>query len=325
MTRLEMETGVANWLNKAAPASQDALTRARIQRFLYDSVRDVLTRSGMEPLRATTATFASVADQDAYGLPLQFSKIDRITDRDNYQTLTERDMGWLRVMQPNPAPSGTPYAWVPYGWQAVQLQPSNASELFVKSSSASDTTQTATIGGFLTGGLARNPTGVTLTGTTAVSFGASITTWEDVRTFSISAVGVGVISLHEDSGAGTTLAQIPIGKTSSRYQSIRLWPTPSAARTYHVDGIAALTDLATDTAAPPCPEDFHETFVFGACMRECARLADGRTAQFEAWYERNIGRMRGWVTDNASLRLVPHAHQTGRSNLGAFYPADGWF
>ncbi len=322
MTRLELETGIAAWLNKAAPASQDALTRARLQRFLNDDIRDVLSRSGMEALRATTTTFASVASQDAYGLPLQFTKIDRIVDRTNRRMLDEKDMDWLRTVEPNPADSGTPYAWVPYGWQAVMIQPTTPSELFVQSSSASDTTQTVNVAGFLDGGLYRDPTDVTLTGTTAISLATFVTSWTDVRKFTVSAVTVGGLTLTQTSGAGTTLAQIPIGKTSSRYQSIRLWPTPTTAATFYVDGIAALTDLSADSDVPPCPEDFHETFVFGACQRECLRLADERVGLFTQLHERAIGRMRLWITENSSQRLIPHGSRVGYSNLGSFFPAD---
>jgi hypothetical protein len=322
MTRLELEARIYDWLNKAGTATIDSNTQRRIRAYLNDDIRDVLSRPGFEPLRMTTATFASVASQDAYGLPLEFARIDRIVDQSNYLALTERDLGWLRTVQPNPSPSGTPYVWVPYGWGVVMLQPSNASELFAKSTSAADTTQTITVAGFLTGGLARTSSAVTLNGLTAVSIGASLTTWEQVSRITLSAACGGVISLHEDSGAGTMLAQIPIAKTSSRYQTIRLWPTPSGVQTYHVDGLMAITDLASDVDSPMCPEDFHELFVFGAVYRELLKLDDKRANDFKAMHTERLGKLRAFVNDNASKRVVPHAYPIGRSNLGPWAPAD---
>ena len=320
MTRNELEQAVYRWLNKAT-ASPNSETQTRIRAFLNAEMREVLSGSGMERLRATTATFASVASQPQYGLPLEFSKVQRIVDQDNFCVLQERDLNWLRIAEPDPSTASTPYVYVPYGYQAVQIQPSGASELFAKSSSASDT-QTIYIEGFLTGGLPRTAS-VSLTGTTAVSLSASITTWERVTKCYVSTAAVGVISLHEDSGAGTTLAQIPIGKTSSRYQSIILWPTPSSVRTYHVDGYAALTDLAQDTDSPPCPEDFHELFVYGACYRECLKTDDQRAQSFKQLREDKLRALKGFVNTSASTRLVPGGSAIGWSNLGGMYPADG--
>jgi hypothetical protein len=323
MTRLEMEAKIYDWLNKAGTATIDAITQRRIRGFLNDDIRDVLTRPGMESLRATTTTFATVASQDAYGLPLQFTKIDRIVDRTNFRTLEEKDLSWLRDVQPNPTRTGNPYAWVPYGWQAVAIQPSAPLELFVQSSSAADTTQTVAVEGYTTGGVFRAPAAVTLNGTTLVSISASTTTWETVSKFYIaSGTPAGFINLVEQ-GTGTVLASINTGK-SSRYQAIRLWPTPAAAATLYVDGIRAITDLAGDFDSPSCPVDFHECFIVGACKRELARLADDRLPKFEQWHERWIGRMRGWVNDNASLRLIPQSRSVGWNNLGPFFPSDGY-
>lgn len=321
MTRSEIEQGVYRWLNKAT-ASPNSDTQTRIRAFVNAEMRDVLSRSGMERLRAITAPLATVANQDAYGVPLEFASVSRVVDRSNYRVLAQRDVNWLRDAEPNPAVAGTPTVWVPHGYQAVQIQPSNASELFAKSSAAGDTTQTIYVEGFLAGGLPRVAS-VALNGTTAVSLGATITTWEFVTKCYISAAAVGVVSLHEDSGVGTTLAQTPIGRTGSRYQAIRFWPTPSAVQTLYLDGLAAITDLAQDTDSPPCPEDFHELFVFGACLRECLKLEDQRSVLFAQLKTDKLRELKGWINTNASNRLVPGQAGYGYSNLGGWYPADG--
>ena len=326
MTRNEAEQAVYRYLNKAT-ASPDSTTQTRVRGFLADTIREVLSTSGFERLRFATLTFDSVAAQDTYGLPVAFAKIARVVNRTNQRHLVERDLSWLRDVNPSPTiTSGTPEAYILKGWQASQLQPSNASELFAKSSSGSDTTQKVYLEGYVTGGLPRisSSSGVTLTGTTAVSLGSTITTWEAITKFYSDAVGAGIISLHEDSGSGTTLAQIAIGKTSSLYASIALWPTPSGVVTYHVDGLRTITDLAQSADPVPWPEDFHQLAVYGACYRECARLQDDRIATFKPLYDAELRRLKGWVWHDASSRLVPRWVPTGGgvSNLGGWFPAD---
>ena len=319
MTRAELDAAAYRYLGKAV-SSPDATTQARMRAQVGVAIRDVLAE--IPSLRRATSTLASVADQDAYGLPLTFTKIEQIVDQTNEIVLRERPLAWVRDAAPDPSTStGTPYVWSPYGYQAVQVQPSNASELFLKSTGAD--TMTAYVEGFLTGGLARSAS-VALTSTVAVSLSASLTTWERVTKFYVASAPVGVVSLHEDSGAGTTLAQIPIGKTSSKYQAIRLWPTPSEALTYHIDGEAAWTDLAQDADSPPGPEDFHEVYVFGACWRECLRMEDGRAASFQTLYREKLKQLKGYVNTSASTRLIPGGLAVGHSSLGSMYPVEDW-
>jgi hypothetical protein len=326
MTRSEVETAIYRYLNKNN-ATPNTETQARIRGYVADTIRDVLTTEGFELLRRATLTFASVASQAEYGLPLAFAKIARIVDRSNRTPLIERDLTWLREVEPDPASTASrPLVYVQTGWQATQLQPSNASELFVKSSAAGDTTQKVYVDGYVTGGLARisSSSGVTLTGTTAVSLGATITTWEHITKFYSDTVGAGIISLHEDSGAGTTLAQIPIGATSSRYQTIALWPTPSAVVTYTVDGLRSITDLAQNADPIPWPEDFHQLAVYGACRRECLRLDDSRTRSFGDLEADQLRKLKMWVWGDATTDVVAgrRAHGVGYSNLGSMFPAD---
>lgn len=320
MTRSEIEQAVYRYLNKAT-ASPDTTTQTRIRGFVNDRLRAVLSLSGMERLRHDVITFASVADQESYGLPLSVAKIEQMVDRSNYYRLTEHTLDWLRTAWPNPTQTAsTPTGFVFTGYQPVQLPPSNASELFLKSTSASDV-QVAYVEGYITGGLPRSAS-VTLTGTTAVSVSASITTWVTVTKLYLASAAVGTVSLYEDSDAGTVLAQIPIGGTASQYQRLILWPTPSSARTYTIDYQRTLTDLAQNTDTPPIPVDFHDLLVDGACADECLKLDDDRYQYFEARYQATVTRLKAWLWSDASRRLVPGGGPSRISNLGGMYPAD---
>ena len=320
MTRSQIEQSIYRFTNKAT-ASPDTATQTRIRGFVADRLRSILSLSGMERLRHATMTFASVADQPSYGLPMAVAKVERIVDADNYLRLEEHTIDWLRTVWPNQTQNAsTPTAYIPMGYQAVQLQPSDASELFLKSTSAGDV-QTAYVEGTITGGLPR-AVSVSLTGLTAVSVNVAITNWITVTKCYLASAAAGVVTLCEDSGSGTALAQIPIGETSTQYQRIDLWPTPADARTYTIDYERTITDLAQNTDTPPIPVDFHDILVDGACADECLKLDDTRYEYFEARFQAKLRDLKAFVWQSASTRVVPGSGPTSISNVGSWYPSD---
>lgn len=324
MTRLEIEQQAYRMLDKNA-TSPDAETQARMRGWLSNRLRRVMSMPGMDRLRLETLTLASVASQDRYGLPASVAKVNRIVDRSNFWSLVERDMNWLRRVEPNPSiTSGTPEAYVLYGYQAVQIQPSNASSLFVKSTNAADTTQTVRIEGITSDGATRF-TSVTLNGTTAVNVSSSISSWIAVSKFYLSVAAAGDVLLTEDSGAGTVLATINQAYTFTQYQSLILWPTPSSVRTYHLDIERKIDVLAFDYDVPPWPEDFHDILVYGMCADECLKMDDSRRNDFEAQYAARLRDLKMWIWDDASNRQISGRDaRVGFSNLGGYFPADFW-
>src|SRR3990167_7936692 len=225
MTFLQGQQELARRLNKTA-GTLVTDTGTRFKERLNNRHRELLRLPGMESLRWGNLTFASVASQAGYALPMQgVARVNRIYDTSNRIKLRYRDLAWLRSIDPNPS-TGQPASWVPTGNVQVHTQPSDASEVFVKSTTT-DTTQTAYVEGIITGGYRRTAS-VTLTGATAVSLNTAITNWILIDKFYLSAVGVGVITLHEDSGAGTELSRIAIGDMSGQFFSFLLYLTPSA-------------------------------------------------------------------------------------------------
>ena len=278
---------------------------------------------GLDRLRDDTITFASVSARAQYGLPPAVQRVQSVTDRTNDRRLQLRSLDWIRAIDPGLDQSGTPEAYAPIGVQAVALQPSDASEIFVDSTSASDT-GTAYLEGIRTGGYPRTLS-VTMNGVTAVSFAAAITDFVEITKFYISAAAVGAVTLHEDASGGTELARIPIGQTFSRYQGIQLWPTPSAAVTYYVDYMRNIPDMSVANDEPLLPEDFHWLLVEGALIKEWTKKDDlARRQAAQADYDRGLSDLKYAVTCPADF--LPARSQTGErpSRFGAQFPSVHW-
>lgn len=299
MTFLELQQDCFDRLGYAqSPATE---VSRRIKRYINRWQRKILTAPGMASLRYVTITQASVADQAAYGIALQ--QIRWITESTTDRRLYEKPLDWYRDRVPDTSAwTGTPDYWVNLGWSRIHTRPSNASEIFVKSTSAADTTQTAYLEVTRSTGY-RASLSVTLTGTTAVTFSATITDVVDIVSVSLSAVGAGVVTVHEDSGAGTELSRIPIGQTFPRFLRYALVPTPSAVITYSIDGIAPLVDLVQNTDESPIDPDFHDLLVDGAVHDEWVNRGKERDArQIRAEIDDRIKRLRAtlWQHDESS-------------------------
>jgi hypothetical protein len=294
----------------------------RLRAFVNLVHRQLLTLPGLEYLRDDIITFASVNGQARYGLPQAVARVKAITDRTNDRRITLATLDQLRNADPGLDASGTSASYVPIGWQAVSVQPSDASQLLVDSTDAGDT-GTAFIEGMRTGGYVRVAS-VTMTGTTAVNLGPADLI--EVTKFYISAAAVGTVTLHEDASGGTELARIPIGQTSSRYFAVQLYPTPSAAVTYYVDYQRHIEDMANANDEPLLPEDFHDLLVLGAERLEWRKLDDSREEQATAEYTARVKQLKYWVaTSQDHLPVAGRPALSRTSRLGSQYSVDaGW-
>lgn len=307
--------------NFAASPASDVVTR--IKSFVNLTHRQLLGLPGLEKLRDDTITFASVSAQASYGLPPSIGRVKTIHDRTNDRRLVGKSLDWLRTVDPGLDSSGTPDYFIPLGIQAVAKQPSDASEIFVDSTSASDdNTKTAYIEAIRTGGYPVSLS-VTMNGVTAVSLGSAYTDIIAVTKFYISAAAVGTVTLHEDASGGTELARIPIGQTFSRYWGVQLWPTPSAAVTYYVDHTRIIPDLVNDNDQPLLPEDFHWLLVEGALAKELQKKDDDRAKDAKDDYDKGVKALRYFVNCPPDYLPVMGRGGMGRiSRLGGQYPAD---
>lgn len=318
MTLRDLERSVYRRLNKNASVA-NAETQQRIRGFINERQRDILV--DYPQLRDTTLSFDSVASTQAYALPEQgIARINRIWETTNDQFLEQQSMTWFRRAVPDPQ-TGTPWAWVPDSGVQVHTQPSNASEVFVDSTSASDVNR-CFVEGLITGGH-RRTVEVTMTGVTAVSIATSITSWIQIDKFYLSEAAVGTVTLHEDASGGTELSRIAIGDTYAKYLSFLLYPTPSAVVAYTADVSRGIFDMVNPLDEPLLPQDFHLMLAVGARLDEYEHTDDGRRRIAEVEWDRWTKKLTSWIVAHPSVRIDLNAEGggSGASRLGGMFPA----
>ena len=291
-----------------APAAE---VTTRLNAFINEIHRKIVATPGMSPLRDSTISIASVSGQEYLALPQVVGRIKAITDRGGGTPLAEFSLQAIRAMNPEQT-QGYPERFAVLGWRGVTVQPSDASSIFVDSTSASDT-GTALITGWRTGGYRATDT-VTMTGTTAVDLG-SYSDWEQIESFSLSAAAVGTVTLHEDSGSGTTLATIPIGEQKAKYKHILLDPVPDSSRTYHIDFERRIIDLSAAYDEVLIPDDFAYVLLAGVRSLEYERRNDSRRArEAEEEFRKGMADMLYFVQTSG----VPHTRPSRTQRGGEF-------
>lgn len=321
MTFLELQRDV--WRRTNKPATPDTETQDRIKAFINQRHRTLMATPGMDEFRRAEGTFTSVVDVARVALPQALARIESLfqTDPNNWR-LTEKSIDWLRSVNPQQN-SGTPQIYVPKGYEYVAKQPVDASAVFVKSSSASDT-GTVYVQGVRTGGIIGSAQ-VAMTGVTAVQIG-SFTDWIQIDKVYLSTAAVGSVTLHEDSGIGTELAQVSIGRYRPYYFVILLWPTPAEVQTYSFDYQREILDMVQDTDEPYLPNDYHDLLSIGGRMDEYEKMDDTRFTTAQREYNTRAKSLQYFIHGRPSERLIPKS-TTGRigySDLGGNFPADYW-
>jgi hypothetical protein len=299
----------------ATPAT--AVT-TRLNAFINESHHDLMSMPGMERMRDDTISVASVASREYIALPQAVDRIIAVTDRTNSLSLRSISKRRVREINPNQL-TGTPHAFAVLGTRGVAVQPSNASDIFVDSTSASDT-NTAYLEGVRTGGY-RDTTSVTMTGVTAIGFDTpDHTDWTQIDKFYVDTAAVGTVTLHEDASGGTELARIPIGATYARYLHMLLEPVPSAVVTYHIDYVRQIEEMSIANDEPLLPRDFHRMLVTGARMKEYERREDMnryKLAQIE--FLEGVRKLKYWLASSGVQELVNRRAE--HSNLEPGFPA----
>lgn len=298
-------------------SSPDSAVTTRLTAFLNESHRELLSLPGMETLRRSTLTFASVASQSQYALPPIVGRVLALVDTANRTTLQAKGWPWYRNTEPDPSTvTGTPEAFVPYGLSAVSKQPSNASKVYVDSTAAE--TPTCYVEGFRTGGYPFSWSAA-ITGTTAKQVG-SYTDIIEITKFYLSAAAVGDVTLNEDAEGGTELGKIPIGETFARFFVVALCPTPSAVLTYTLDCDRIVPDMAQTNDEPLLPLDFHHLLPIGVRMKEYEKEDDSRYAVAAREWAQGVSNLKWWITQSSGT-VVSRRVALPPSRLGPWYPA----
>lgn len=288
---------------------------------LNEAHRAILRTPGLDSLRYGLVTFSSVANQQRYALPVQgIARVNRVWDPTNTRTLEYRTLDWLRQVDPNPQ-GGTPTIYIPAGYADAHTQPSDASAIYVKSTSASDT-GTAYVEGILSTGEYRSVS-VVMTGTTAVNVSSAISTWAQITKFYLSTAAVGTVTLNEDSGVGTELARITIGKSRGQYFALLLEPLPSGVVTYSCDVLHGIPDMANDTDEPLVPEDFHDLLIDLAEIKELRKQDDPeRWRMLRESVAENTRTLLTFIKAHPDYRPRLGRPDPGFSRFGNWFPAD---
>lgn len=319
MTFASLLSAAYDELNYGSSPSSDVVTR--IKRWINEGHRNILRLPAFQGLRTVTYPFDSVAAQKTYGLAA-FDRLDRIVDVDNQKPLPMKDLAWLRSADPGDAETGTPSVWVPLGIQPVAIQPSSTG-LWVVSTSAADTAIVIYLRGLRATGQISSEVATTLTGASRVALGTA-TDYVAVVELFLSVAAAGTVSLYNASSSGTELAQIPIGNTSTRYRGVRLWPTPTAAVSYNVDGQFSLPDLAQNSSVSRVPEEFEELLL------KWVRFCDARKKGHEGRMKIELAMFEKGLKDLASVQEFPadfravasEGRSVGANNLGGWFPSD---
>ena len=328
MALTDLEQDVARRLGFASTAAgiTDSTTQARIRAYINETQQELLSEPGAENLLDDSVTFASVASTPEYSLPPVVSRIIDIRETTNRTKLGIKDNDWYRTLYPDPtAITGIATDWVDLGFVPVETQPTAAAELFVKSSdNASDLggTKKAYIEGYVTGGFFRSAN-VAVNGTTAVSFGATITTWIEITKFYLDFTPAGNITINQGSGAGTELSKIGIGQTYARFRRIALVVCPSSAITYTVEFERDVTDMSVANDQPVLPPRFHRLLAVGARVKEYEKQQDTVRYQLAlAEYERGKRKYKYWLhSQSVGTPNLTGLENQQPSRLGAWFPA----
>lgn len=313
--------------------AENSEPRVRIERFVNQWLRRILTDPRFDRLRKGSIPFTSVLNTQGVGLPPIIQRINRIYETTNNNRLFEKSLDWLRQRpQQGVATTGVPQYYVPIGLKPItQVPAATGTGIWAVSSSAADTTQKVTLSGVRVNGYKYDPLLTTLNGLTRVAIGAGAarTDYIDVLSWGIDGTAAGDISLYDAAAAGNLLGVVPIGDVSVRYFTIALWPVPSSAITYYVESDLRVQKLMRPMDEPLFSEDYHDLLTKGAIYLETLtikkQIEAARAYRVDEIESREV-QLLDYLVNSPDLIIVP---QSGRerlnsSNLGGAFPAGRW-
>lgn len=142
MTLLEIETELARETGKNA-TSLDTTSKARFLAAINRHYKRLASLPGLQHLRDTTTTFASVAGQAQYQIT-SVAKIKRIWDTENRRYLQPMSMHQYRQISPEAITDnqGTPTFWI---WESMSGSATPAFDLYLYQTPSAILTYTADI------------------------------------------------------------------------------------------------------------------------------------------------------------------------------------
>lgn len=232
----------------------------------------------------STYNFSSISSQEKYYMPSDFDKPTRIFDLTNNlkPTMISREQYFdANISTISNAQTGVPQYAMLYGINAINVVPSSAFTVEVKSSSASDTANTVC---FIEGWL---DSAQTIIGSTSITISSATPTtyvpdpnsvsFYGITRFTKSANTTGFISLADSTG--TLLATIAPVDRDSRYPVLYLGLIPAGAYNYRTLYKLKVKRMVNDNDYPFADmDDFLTTYAASYAYSQEKETAD-RAAQ----------------------------------------------
>lgn len=290
-----IETDIYDTLNLGR--NPDSAVQRHIRRYINDVHREVITKKNIGPrVRRQLIAFNTSGTSPFCVLPQSVVRIFILTDRTNNNILDEYTLQSLRYSDPGLKSSAAiPYAYVIMNLSApVATDPVAATQLFVVSDSALDSSGLAVNVEGLTSDGQYYKASIALTGVTPVAV-SPVSTWLNITKFYLSAPAQGHVSLKD--GSGNVLGVISAGRTYNRYSRIHMFPTSTAVLSLTADVELHIEDMSSPSDEPIIPEDFHDILVSGALAKEYARRSKGSDSGTQASITRKrISELQVWMT-----------------------------
>lgn len=347
MTFAELQRGVFDDM-QYQPAPKPGV-QDRVRRYLNEGLERILRRPRLKNLRFVTMPFTSNPGQGFYGAPMVIERIDHVIDLTNGHPLTFRTRDWYRqrdpsvIVSPGPAPpagpvvtarnTSTPSVWIPEGVGPMRREPLPSEDGYVylwAMAGPTDTTQTLIMEATFYYGDTYT-TYMKLTGATPVKINIQgMPPGTRITSLKLDSLASSYVFLQDLQAPpqfqSNPVAVIDASEFSSRHVGFRLYPTPSASLTYHLEGQCVIPRMRDDMDEPPFPDNFHEMLQCYARARFYRK--DGRLQQSMAEmaeFERFAIDLTAYVEYPAAYKPVAGklaASGQAWSDLGPNYPAD---
>ncbi len=218
---------------------------ALIAGFINDRATEIYRRCNLLDVNRGDYSFSVTAGTEDYPLPSDFGKELTVVDKTNGKKLSRIDV--QENIDYNYASLDTAGSVDGYMLmdKTVRAQPSAASQLSIKSASASDTTQTVYIKGLDTDGYETYEE-QTLTGTSAVT---STYTYTRILLISKSAATVGAVTITSNAAAVTN-AIMSREMLEHRVKVLRLVSVPNSGITVEMNYIQRILPMSQDYDYP---------------------------------------------------------------------------
>ncbi len=255
----------------------------------------------------------SILAQEEYNLPIQSghkmflwheiwgypSQLQYIPDQQFYGSGTDNTS------------ESIPVAYRMWGEDMVISQPLEASVVTIVSSSASDTTQSVTIFGTVSG--YPDFETITVTGTTPAA-GSKLFSY--IERCPKSASTIGRITITANSG-GATVAVLPVGDTTAgiSYKKIQLFPLPSQVFPIKVQYYKDPYRLVNDNDIHELGQDFDEAIILLSTAKMKAENNQKEASMFYEMYQDEVRSLRRTNADKIDWFPSQGRPFSGRGNM----------